>query len=197
MSAPVRTPASYADLEKVPPHLVAEIIDGILHTHPRPTNRHSGSQFGLAGELSNPYCKGRGGPGGWVFYIEPQIHLGLNVIVPDIAGWRRERLSGHETAAYFDIAPDWVCEILSPATERIDRTRKRAVYARHGVSFLWFLDPDKRLIEAFALSGETWTLAGTASGGDDVSLPPFEAARFSMNDLFPLDPPFIEDPSEG
>jgi Uma2 family endonuclease len=176
---------------------VAEIIDGVLHTHPRPVNRHSAGAINLGAELVGPYGRGRGGPGGWVFYSEPQVSLGRDVVVPDIAGWRREHLKGREADLYFDIAPGWVCEILSPSTERIDRTRKRAVYARHGVPYLWFLDPDKRLIEAFALSGETWTLAGTASGGDDVSLPPFEAARFSMNDLFPLDPPFIEDPSEG
>jgi Uma2 family endonuclease len=196
MTKPVRTPATYADLEKVPPHLVAEIIDGSLETHPRPVNRHSVSHFYLGAELAGPYTKGRGGPGGWVFYTEPQIHLGANVLVPDIAGWRRERVLERRNDAYFDLAPDWVCEILSPSTERIDRTRKRAIYAHNGVPYLWFLNPEERLIEAFELRGEIWSLVGTASGGETIVLPPFEAAVFSLDDLFPLDPPFSED-SEG
>ncbi len=193
MTKPVPTPATYADLEKVPPHLVAEIIDGVVETHPRPMNRHSASHYSLGLELGGPYSKGRGGPGGWVFYNEPQIHLGSNVLVPDIAGWRRERVADRRNDAYFDIVPDWACEILSPSTERLDRTRKRGIYARFGLPHLWFLDPEKRLIEAFELRGDVWSVVGTASGGDTVSLPPFEAAVFSMNDLFPLDPPFSED----
>ncbi len=128
-----------------------------------------------------------------MFYNEPQIHLGSNVLVPDIAGWRRERISDRGNDAYFDVVPDWACEILSPSTERIDRTRKRGIYARFGLPHLWFLDPEKRLIEAFELRGDVWSVVGTASGGETVSLPPFEAAVFSMNDLFPLDPPFSED----
>jgi Uma2 family endonuclease len=196
MSKPARTPATYADLEKVPPHLVAEIIEGVLETHPRPVNRHSSSHYNLGLELGGPYARGRGGPGGWVFYNEPQVHLGPNVLVPDIAGWRRERVADRRDDLYFDIVPDWACEILSPSTERIDRTRKRAIYARFGLPHLWFLNPEKRLIEAFELRGDVWSIIGTASGGETVSLPPFEAAVFSLNDLFPLDPPFQDD-SEG
>jgi Uma2 family endonuclease len=193
MTVIAKKPATYADLEKVPPHLVAEIIHGVLETHPRPHKRHGGVSSYLGYELIGPYGRGRGGPGGWVFYDEPQLHLGEDVLIPDLAGWRKERLAGTADEPYFHVPPDWVCEILSPSTERLDRTRKRSIYARAGIPYLWLFDPEKRLIEAFALRGDVWSLVATASGAEAVRLPPFEAAVFPMDDLFPLDPPFSED----
>jgi Uma2 family endonuclease len=197
MAQPQRA-ATYADLERVPPHLVAELIEGELVTHPRPAPRHAVASGALLGELTGPFQKGRGGPNGWIFANEPELHLGRHVIVPDLAGWRRERLPAYPDSAYFTLAPDWVCEVLSPSTSRMDRGVKRAIYARAGVQHLWLLDPAERVLEAFSLTNDTWLLAGVATGNDAISLAPFEAITFPMGVLFPLDPPFQEDaPTEG
>ncbi len=189
MTKPVPTPATYADLEKVPPHLVAEIIHGVLETHPRPAPRHGLAANALGAEVTGPFQRGRGGPGGWVFITEPELHLGGNVLVPDIAGWRRERLSRTPEKVGVTIAPDWACEILSPSTARLDQGPKRQIYAHQGVAFLWMLDPATRVLDAYQLVGGKWLLLGTATGSDEVSLAPFDAISFSLDVLFPLDPP--------
>ncbi len=147
--------ATYADLEAVPDHLVAEIVDGVLETHPRPRMRHGTAAGELYAELTLPFRRGRGGPGGWIFVIEPEVHLGRHVVVPDIAGWRRERLPAEPETAYTDIPPDWVCEILSPSTARLDRGPKRRIYAEAGVGHLWLLDPTDGVLEGFALTAAT------------------------------------------
>jgi Uma2 family endonuclease len=180
--------ATYADLEKVPPHLVAEIIHGVLETHPRPVPRHGLAANALGFEVTGPFQRGRGGPGGWVFMTEPQLHLGQNVLVPDIAGWRRERLPTTPENVGVTIAPDWICEILSPSTARLDQGPKRQIYAEFGVAFLWMLDPATRVLDAYQLVAGKWVLQGTATGSGDVSFPPFGAISFSLDVLFPLDP---------
>jgi Uma2 family endonuclease len=195
LSAPQSNPATYADLEKVPPHLVAELIDGALVTHPRPAPRHAIAGTNLGMELGLPFQKGRGGPGGWVFVDEPELHFGADVVVPDIAAWRVERFPGVPKTAYFEVSPDWACEIMSPSTIRYDRGAKRIIYARAGVSFLWLLDPVEQVLEAFALVGEQWLLAGTATGAEDVRLPPFEAISFPLSNLFPFDAPKSSEPT--
>lgn len=181
--------ATYADLEAVPAHLVAEIIDGALETHPRPRPRHAIAAAGLAGELTPPFRHGRGGPGGWIFMIEPELHFGRQVVVPDLAGWRRERLPVEPDTAFIETPPDWVCEILSPSTSRLDRGPKRRIYAEAGVSHLWLLDPTDGVLEGFALTGRQWLLLGTVQRGEPVSLPPFDAVSFPLDDLFPFDDP--------
>lgn len=183
--------ATYADLEAVPAHLVAEIIDGALETHPRPRPRHAIAAAGLAGELTPPFRHGRGGPGGWIFMIEPELHFGRQVVVPDLAGWRRERLPVEPDTAFVETPPDWVCEILSPSTARLDRGPKRRIYAEADVAHLWLLDPTDGVLEAFVLTGGRWLLAGTVQRGEDVALPPFEAAPFALDDLFAFDDPAI------
>ncbi|MBE7201843.1 MAG: Uma2 family endonuclease [Parafilimonas terrae] len=188
--------ATYADLEAVPPHLVAEIVDGVLETHPRPRPRHATVSLKLGGELDFPFGRGRGGPGGWVFMVEPELHLGAHVVVPDLTGWRRERMPVEIETAYIETPPDWVCEILSPSTRRIDLGPKRRIYGEAGVPFLWFLDPDARTLDAFALTGGQWLLLGTAIGGEDVSLPPFDAITFPLDDLFPFADPANSAPPE-
>jgi Uma2 family endonuclease len=130
---PRARPATYDDLIEVPDHLVAEIIDGELHTTPRPAPRYADASSGLGGALRGPFDRGRGGPGGWRILDEPELHLGPDVLVPDLAGWRRERLPALPDEAYFTLAPDWVCEVLSPSTMALDRTRKLAVYVREQV----------------------------------------------------------------
>ena len=179
--------ATYADLEAVPPHLVAEILFGSLVTHPRPTPRHATAQSAITGELTGAFQRGRGGPGGWVFMIEPELHLGPHVVVPDIAGWRKERLPHMPTTAYVETSPDWVCELLSPSTENNDRGPKRRIYATFGVSHMWFVDPVARRLEAYALRDAQWVLLETFDGSDDVNAAPFDAVPFSISALWPLD----------
>ena len=184
--------ATYADLEAVPDQLVAEIVDGTLETHPRPRPRHAMAAAGLAAELGHPFGRGRGGPGGWIFMVEPELHLGSHVVVPDLAGWRRECLSAEPETAYIETPPDWVCEILSPATVRLDRGPKRRIYAEAGVGHLWLLDPGDGVLEAFALTGRQWLLLGTVARGEAVALPPFDAVPFPLDDLFPFADPRAE-----
>jgi Uma2 family endonuclease len=181
--------ATYADLEAVPEHLVAEIIDGVLETYPRPRPRHGIAAARLSGELDRPFARGRGGPGGWVFIIEPELHLGTQVVVPDLAGLRRERMPTDPEDAYIEIAPDWVCEILSPSTIRLDRGRKRSIYGEAGVSHLWLLDPAAGVLEGFALADGRWVLLATVQRGETVALAPFDAVPFPLDDLFPFDDP--------
>lgn len=181
--------ATYADLEAVHPHLVAEIVDGVLETHPRPRPRHGAAANVLGSELTVPFQGGRGGPGGWVFIVEPELHLGDHVVVPDLAAWRRERLPVEPETAYIETPPDWVCEIISPSTVRIDRGPKRRIYADAGVGHLWLLDPTEKLLEAFALVAGQWLLLATIEPGEDVRVAPFDAVGFPLDVLFPFDEP--------
>jgi Uma2 family endonuclease len=188
--------ATYADLEAVPPHLVAEIVDGVLETHPRPRPGHGAAALGLGAELRAPFQRGKGGPGGWIFIAEPELHLGPDVVVPDIAGWRRDRLPAEPETAYIETAPDWVCEILSPSTERLDRGPKRRIYAEASVPHLWLLDPRSRVLEAFALVSGQWLLLATIEPGEEVRVAPFDAVGFPLDALFPFDEPVQQKPSE-
>jgi Uma2 family endonuclease len=189
--------ATYADLEAVPPYLVAEIIDGELMTHPRPSPRHGATAASLGDELTGPFQKGRGGPGGWVFFVEPEIKFGEDILVPDIAGWRRARLQSFPERNYFESSPDWVCEVLSGSTEKRDRTIKKRIYGTFGVGHLWLIDPRLQLLETFELRDRLWTDVGTWNSADEVRAPPFDAISFSLADLWPLDPPLglNEDPT--
>ena len=134
-------PATYADIEALPPNVVGEILFGRLVTHPRPARPHVHASSMLGYELIGPFTKGLNGPGGWHIYDEPEVHVNGHVVVPDIAGWRNERLSDDFDVARFMIAPDWVCEFLSPSTQRHDKGEKRAVYSEIGVTHLWYIDP--------------------------------------------------------
>jgi Uma2 family endonuclease len=189
--------ATYADLEAVPEHLVAEIIDGELMTHPRPSFRHGAAATSLVDELTGPFQKGRMGPGGWIIIIEPEIKFEQDVLVPDVAGWRKERLPGYPEHNYVEIAPDWICEVLSGSTEKRDRSIKKRIYAAGGVPYLWLIDPRLQLLEVFELRDERWTDAGIWNSDDIVRAPPFDAIEFNLADLWPLDPPLgmHEDPT--
>lgn len=189
MADPATKQATYADLEAVPDYLVAEIVDGVLETHPRPRPRHGIATARLAGELEAPFGRGRGGPGGWIFIIEPELHFGRQIVVPDISGWRAHRLPSEPEEAFITVAPDWVCEVLSPSTARLDRGAKRRVYAGAGVKHLWLLDPAAGELEAFGLAGTQWLLLSTIQRGESVGVPPFEAVPFPLDDLFPFDSP--------
>ncbi len=176
--------ATYADLEAAPPNMVAELIDGKLVTMPRPAPRNMNAGSGLGYFLQGPFHRGIGGPGGWWIIDEPEIHLAEDVVVPDLAGWRRERMPELPSIAFFPIAPDWICEVLSPSTARYDRGAKRDIYARHGVSHYWLLDPAQKLLEAFDLAGDKWLLQRTYRDGDTVAMPPFDAAPFALAQLW-------------
>jgi Uma2 family endonuclease len=196
MAEPAKRPATYADLEAVPEHLVAEIIDGEVVTHPRSSRRHGAAASALGIKLGNPFQYGANGPGGWIFIDEPELHLGSQVLVPDLAGWRRERLQRHPETSYFTVAPDWVCEVLSASTVRRDRGIKMRLYAEAGIAYLWIVDPRQQLLEAFTLLDDHWLLSGAWAGAEVISAPPFDAISLPLADLWPLDRPLglDEDP---
>jgi Uma2 family endonuclease len=185
-------PATYEDLVAVADNLVAEIVDGELWTSPRPAPRHARSYARLVGLLEPPFDRGHGGPGGWVILAEPELHLAGDVLVPDLAGWRRERMPRLPDTAYFSLAPDWVCEILSPSTGVLDRTRKLRIYAREGVRHAWLVDPAMRMIEVLALDAAG---AGSAGGTAAATPEPGSAPRrwvvvdtFGANQLERIEP---------
>jgi len=182
---PLERPATYQDVLDAPAHMVAEVVDGALTTHPRPAPPHARASSVLGGKIGDPFDFGEGGPGGWWIIDEPELHLGEDILVPDLAGWRRERMPEFPDTAYFTLAPDWVCEVLSPSTRDLDRHGKRPVYVRESVRRLWFVDPTARDLEAFELRDGEWVLIATARNGDPVSIPPFEAISFPLDALWP------------
>ena len=177
--------ATYQDVLDAPPHKVAEVIAGTLHTHPRSAMRHAWASSGLGMKIGSPFNYGDDGPGGWWIVFEPELHLGEDIVVPDLAGWRRETMPEYPDAAYCTIAPDWVCEVLSPSTRQLDLNEKRALYAREGVGNLWFVDPDARTLEVFELREGQWLLLATLADDAPVSLPPFDAVTFPLDALWP------------
>jgi Uma2 family endonuclease len=186
MSVPAqgRRPASYEDLLAVPEHLVAEILDGDLHTTPRPSPRHASASSGVGGVLHGPFDRGRGGPGGWWVLDEPELHLGRDVLVPDLAGWRRDRLPRLPDEAFFAVAPDWICEVVSASTAAMDRVKKLRIYARESVRHAWLIDPAARTLEAFRLEDGRWTLMTTASGAEVLRVEPFDAIEFDLRSIW-------------
>jgi Uma2 family endonuclease len=181
----LRKRATYQDVIDAPAHMVAELIGGTLHLHPRPASPHALAASSLVAELGMAFHKGRNGPGGWWIILEPELHVGSDVLVPDIAGWRRERMRAYPDAPWFDLAPDWVCEVLSPGTRRIDLTDKRDLYARAGVAHLWLVDPRARTLEAFRLDAGHWVLATALKDDESVNVPPFDAISFPLSELWP------------
>lgn len=179
-----RRPATYDDLLAVPEHLVAEIVGGELFTFPRPAPRHATATSVLGSDLNGPYQRGRGGPGGWWIIDEPELHLGADIVVPDVAGWRRERMPKLPDSAFFEVRPDWVCEVLSKSTALHDRVRKLPVYARAGVEWLWLVDPIVRSLEVFRLRDGAWLLDRVLGDEDEVAVPPFEAVVLRLPDLW-------------
>ncbi len=177
--------ATYQDVLDAPPHRVAEVIAGTLYTHPRPAMRHAWASSGIGAKINPSFNYGDGGPGGWWIVFEPELHLGDDIVVPDLTGWRRETMPEYPDAAYCTVVPDWVCEVLSPSTRRLDQGVKRDLYAREGVRHLWFVDPDARTLEAFEFRGGHWLLLETLVDDVPVSLPPFDAITFPLDALWP------------
>jgi Uma2 family endonuclease len=180
----------YAELEVLPENVVGEIIAGKLYTQPRPAAPHALASSELVIDLGSAFGRGRGGPGGWWIIVEPEIHFvrDTEVLVPDIAGWRRERMPQMPQDQRFEVVPDWVCEILSPSTARKDRVIKMPVYARFGVAYLWLVDPIARTLETFALDGGRWVVTGQFKDDDIVAVPPFEALSLELATLWVPEP---------
>ncbi len=176
----------YQQLIDLPEGVTGEIIGGRLYTQPRPAGPHSLVASGLGMDLGPPFHRGRGGPGGWWILYEPEIHFvrDTEVAVPDIAGWRRERLPQIPRDHRFEVAPDWVCEILSPSTRQKDRVIKMPLYARYGVAFLWLIDPVAHTLETFRLDHGAWVVDGLFKEDDRVRAAPFEAVELELASLW-------------
>jgi len=175
--------ATYEDLLKVPDILVAEIIDGELFTSPRPASPHARAASVIRADV-DPFDRrpgSPGGPGGWWILFEPELHLGSDILVPDLAGWQRERMPMLQNVPFFTQAPDWVCEVVSPSTGRLDRVRKMPAYAREQVGHLWLVDPLQRTLEVYQLEGQRWVLLGTHGDTDSVHAEPFAAIEIELN----------------
>lgn len=182
MGDPARRRATYDDVLLAPPHSIAQIIDGDLHVQPRPAGPHAVAVSGLGADLVTPFQRGRGGPGGWIIVYEPELHFGADVVVPDLAGWRVEQPPELE-ATFFTVVPVWVCEVISPSSAQLDRGRKADLYARIGAEYLWLVEPEENMIEAFQRTEGAWLRLGAWIDDTKARIPPFDAVEL---DLAPL-----------
>jgi Uma2 family endonuclease len=176
----------YDQLIALPETLVGEIIAGELYTQPRPSGPHASVTSVLGMDIGSAYHRGRGGPGGWWIIDEPEIHFvrDSEVLVPDIAGWRRERMPLIPQDQRFEVVPDWVCEVLSPSTQKKDRVIKMSVYAKYRVAYLWLVDPLARTLETYVLENGRWTVHGLYKDQDEVSAAPFEQITLVLAELW-------------
>jgi Uma2 family endonuclease len=181
---PFDRPATYDDLVALPDNLVAEIVGGELHASPRPAPKHARAYAVLGRRIGGPFDDGVGGPGGWWILDEPELHLGRDVLVPDLAGWRRTRMSALPNTAYFPLAPDWICEILSPSTAQLDRAKKLAIYARERVAHAWLVDPIARTLEVLRLENGRWLILATHVGSEIVRAEPFDQIELDLGSLW-------------
>ena len=183
--------ATYEDILQLPSHQLGEILDGDLVVSPRPSPRHAHASLQIGGDLGpsfgRPGGRGRGGPGGWWILFEPEVHLRSDILVPDIVGWRRERLPALPEEAAFSMAPDWVCEVISPSTAASDRVQKLRIYAREGVAHVWLVDPLATTLEIYRLEDERWVLVSSHAGDATVRAEPFDDIELALRDWWPLE----------
>ena len=175
-----RRRASYEDLLQVPDHFVAEIVDGELYATPRPASPHARAASVMGRDLGDPFDRPPGGPGkpgGWWILFEPELHFGDDIVVPDLAGWRRERMPRIPNVAFFEQAPDWACEVISPATGALDRGRKMRIYGREHVAHLWLVDALAKTLEVYGLEAGRWIVVATHAGAERVRAEPFDAVE--------------------
>ena len=184
MAEPAKKEATYEDLYTVPENTTGEIINGELIVTPRPSRKHIYTASRLDKEIGLPYELGRGGPGGWIILVEPEIKLGEHTMVPDLAGWREERYPDEEPHNWISVPPDWVCEILSPGNWKVDRIDKMPIYAQHGVPYLWLADPINKTLEVFRLKEGEWVVAGLYAGDAKVRAVPFVEIEINLSDLW-------------
>ncbi len=183
---PVRKLSLYDQLMDLPENLTGEILNGQVHTQPRPAGPHAVVESSLEYELFGPFHKGKGGPGGWWIIVEPEVHFvrDTEVVVPDVAGWRRKRMPDIPRDHRFEVVPDWVCEILSPSTASKDRQVKMPIYAHWGVQHAWLVDPLARTLEAFELQNGVWVQLDGFKNDDRVSIAPFAEISIALADLW-------------
>ena len=179
---PLKKGATYDDLVEVPEHFVAEMLDGDLYAFPRPALPHANASSTLQSEIHKSFH--RKSADGWVILFEPELHFGRDVLVPDIAGWRRARLPNVPPDAYLTLAPDWICEVLSTSTEAIDRGKKLRIYAREAVGFAWLLDPLAHTLEVLSLDAKRWTQLGNYEDNAKVRAAPFDALEVDLGALW-------------
>jgi Uma2 family endonuclease len=184
VATPAKKPATYEDLLALPDNVIGQIIDGELVVSPRPAVPHAQAASALLTDLGPPYGRGRGGPGGWWLLFEPELHLDRDVLVPDVAGWRRARVTSLPPEPYLTVAPDWVCEVLSPSTRGVDRVRKLRIYAREHVPHVWLVDPEARTLEVFRLQDSQYLVAATFDGDAPVRAEPFEQIELELGALW-------------
>lgn len=176
--------ATYADLEALPPNEVGEIVGGVLYAFPRPAVPHARAASILGSDLTGPFDRGRGGPGGWLILDEPELHLADDVVVPDLAGWRRTRMSELPADPFISVAPDWLCEVLSKSTEAVDRGEKLPVFAREHVAHVWLVNPISKTLEVLRLDGATYRVIATHHDDAKARIEPFEAIELELGALW-------------
>jgi Uma2 family endonuclease len=181
MSDPARKRATYDDVVSAPADHVAELIAGELHVQPRPRTRHARASTRLGNALSGFDADE---PGGWILLDEPELHFGGDVLVPDLAGWRRTRMPEMPDEPFLTLAPDWCCEVLSPSTEDVDRADKLPIYATRGVAHVWLVDPALRTLEILRLDGPTFRLIATHRAEARVRAEPFDAIELALAALW-------------
>lgn len=165
--------------------MTGELVRGVLYTHPRPGPKHAQAATTLGEELGPPFKRGRGGPGGWLILFEPEIHLGTDVIAPDLAGWRRERMPEMPTdKPWFELAPDWVCEVLSPSTAGFVRGEKRKLLHEHQVPWLWLIDPEAKTLEIFVHEAKGYRVVDVYTGEVEIRAAPFDAIELDLGLLW-------------
>ena len=179
--------ATYQDIVDLPEHLTGEILAGELHIRPGPTAWQGYATLGLLVDLGGPFMRGRSGPGGWWLLSRSELHLGEDVLVPSLAGWRRARMPVVPDVAGFTLVPDWICEVLSPRTHRTDRLVKMPRYARHGVNHAWLIDPITRTLEVYRRHEDNWLYLGGHSDADVVRAEPFDAVPLELSGLWPAE----------
>jgi Uma2 family endonuclease len=184
MVAPLRRRASYADVLAAPAHMVAEVIGGDLRLSPRPSAAHAAVSSALGDELGPPFKRGRGGPGGWIILDEPELHLADDIVVPELAGWRRERMPSVPDEAFITMAPDWICENHSPSTEKTDRAEKLGIYGGAGVAHAWLINPRARTLEVLRRQGAHWLQLAVHKDDERVRAEPFDAIELSVGSLW-------------
>lgn len=177
--------ATYEDILALPENIVGEILNGQLEAHPRPAPKHALAASSIGDELVSPFQKGRGGSGGWWIIDEPECHVEGEVFVPDLAGWLKKNMPTLPKTTYFDIRPDWVCEIISPSSARRDRVTKMTIYARLAIPYYWIIDPIGQTLEVYQLqNNHNWRLLKTYADADEVTVAPFDSYSFSLANLW-------------
>ncbi len=180
VSTPVKHAATYADLEALPDDVLGQIVDGELYASPRPATPHTFTASAMGMDVGSLFQRGRGGPGGWWMLFKSELHLGADIVVPDLAGWRHARMPTIPRAAAIELPPDWICEILSPSTALLDRGPKLQRYARAGVPHVWIVDPVEQSLEVFVLRDGAWMLGAVHGTTEKVRVAPFADVELDL-----------------